>query len=425
MARRRSGDKIVCRYFSWILVRRGRFFQADGRSNPTNAGRHSIQTADRNEALRELRELDGKIAIEMGLAKAEDHPPKTCDAIRLEDGRDLYFEFLSRPRATGGTKESTRKRYRSIFGKFIPFAHRKGVKDWNEVTADLLNKYAAEIVHKVEYGTFYLELTTLKQTVGWLIKKKLLSPDRAIDLPLAKPQGTTTYCYTHAQVVAMCTHCHRREDLKWLEAVIVALATTGLRIGELVDLRWSNLQLNAIQPMIRLIDESTGKQPRNRKRQTTKSGKGRSLPLLTPLSAQLAQLSRHPDGYVFRGPDGGRLKYYRARKALICEVLKPLQAQFPTNDDEAGVGDGRLHSFRHYFCSLCVDRNIPMQVVMAWLGHQESRMIQHYYHLKDAESHRHGKEIDSFFQSSGMTERHTPPPETPGIEKPDLGQSEK
>lgn len=426
MARRRSGDKIVCRYFSWILVRRGRFFQADGRSNPTNAGRHSIQTADRDDAIRQLQELDLCIAIEFGLTKAEDQPSQKCEEISLEDGRDLYFEYVSRPRVMGGATPATKKRYRPVFEKFLLFAHRKGVKHWNRVNGELLQAYAADLVRKgYADRTLYCELTTLKQAIGWLIKTKRLAPDCAIDMPLDKPQGTSTYCWTHEQVWAMIEYCQQRKELQWLEAVVVALASTGLRIGELTGLRWCDLQLSTVPQMIHLVDETAKKQPRGRSRRTTKSGRDRTLPLFKLLSNQLGRISRHSDGYVFHGPKGGRLKPDTVRRVLIRDVLKPLEKRFKNNDGDAGFRDGRLHSFRHYFCTLCVDINVPMNVVMAWLGHSDSRMVRHYYHLRDAESRRHSQAMDKFFEMLGTSEQLPSTPETPGNEKSDLGPSEQ
>jgi integrase len=43
--------------------------------------------------------------------------------------------------------------------------------------------------------------------------------------------------------------------------------------------------------------------------------------------------------------------------------------------------DGRLHSFRHYFCSACANNGVPEPMVRAWLGHRDSKMINRYYHM--------------------------------------------
>ena len=69
-------------------------------------------------------------------------------------------------------------------------------------------------------------------------------------------------------------------------------------------------------------------------------------------------------------------------------MLTPLAKKFPTPEGEIGFKDGRLHSFRHYFCSVCANTGVPEQVVMRWLGHQDSAMVRHYYHLHDDEAQR-------------------------------------
>lgn len=67
-------------------------------------------------------------------------------------------------------------------------------------------------------------------------------------------------------------------------------------------------------------------------------------------------------------------------------MLQPLQDQFPTPDGEIAFGDGRLHSFRHYFCGWCANAGIPEQTIMSWLGHRHSSMVRHYYQLHDDEA---------------------------------------
>jgi hypothetical protein len=76
------------------------------------------------------------------------------------------------------------------------------------------------------------------------------------------------------------------------------------------------------------------------------------------------------------------------RLVLIREVLKTMAGRFPKPEGEVGFGDGRLHSFRHFFCSLSTNRRIPQQVVIRWLGHEDCRMVEHYYHKHDDETLR-------------------------------------
>jgi hypothetical protein len=47
---------------------------------------------------------------------------------------------------------------------------------------------------------------------------------------------------------------------------------------------------------------------------------------------------------------------------IIRDVLTPLSKEFPTPKGEIGFIDGRVHSFRHYFCSVCSNSGTPEQV---------------------------------------------------------------
>lgn len=61
---------------------------------------------------------------------------------------------------------------------------------------------------------------------------------------------------------------------------------------------------------------------------------------------------------------------------------------------ERGFADGRLHSFRHYFASRCANDGAPERMVMEWLGHKDSDMVRHYYHLHDDEARRQMCRLD-------------------------------
>ena len=49
----------------------------------------------------------------------------------------------------------------------------------------------------------YLELTTLKQVVKWLVEERRLPPSARIALQLAKADGTDTYCWKAEEVAAI------------------------------------------------------------------------------------------------------------------------------------------------------------------------------------------------------------------------------
>lgn len=142
--------------------------------------------------------------------------------------------------------------------------------------------------------------------------------------------------------------------------------------------------------VISLADESRWARPAGgRARRETKSGRDRSFPIHADLKAVLDKMPAAPgDDLIFHGPRGGRLKPDTLRGVLARDVLAPLAVRFPHPAGEPGFRDGRLHSFRHYFCSTCASARVAERVIMAWLGHADSAMVSRYYYLLDAESQR-------------------------------------
>ena len=190
MPKKRKNDQVKCSYFLWRLISRHGVWYADGRTNIPNAGRHSLNTRDKKQAIELLSELDRVRAVEVGLAPKTILPMAKGTPLTLEGGRRLYETHLRRPRVTGGVKPSTVKRYKAVLDKFLPFAAARGVTVWNGVDADLLTAYAA---HLEDEGylqkTLLNELTVLKQLFKWLIQEKHLHGLAPIELKLEKAES--------------------------------------------------------------------------------------------------------------------------------------------------------------------------------------------------------------------------------------------
>ena len=139
-----------------------------------------------------------------------------------------------------------------MFGKFIPFARGRGISAWNLVNRQTLEAYAAWLDDEgYAYATEYLELTTLKQAVKWFTENEHLPVEcRITGLKMPKPAGGDTYCWTATEVAAIIASCKQQTELNWLGTVVIALASTGLRISELAALRWADIDFekNMVHP---------------------------------------------------------------------------------------------------------------------------------------------------------------------------------
>lgn len=383
---------IRCRYFSWRLSLRKGIWQADGRSFNGIAAlkRYSLETSDRDRAIENLHYLDKIRAVELRLAPRSVLEPGEAAVLTLEDGRDLYMKHVTRPSIVGGASPAAAKRYRPVFDKFIEYAKSLGITSWQAVTTDVAERYAGWLEdNDYEYGTEYLELTTLKSVNKWMIDEGLIPPTCRIKMRLEKPSDTTTYCYTADEVSAMLEHCDRDPSLRWIGDVITLLAHTGMRISELASARWEDIRGD--YDTWEIPDHSrTGTAKQRKGGRTNKGRRSRRVPVHPRVRDVLVRLrdQRRKDGYIIGGSAGGKLKPDRVRIILERDVLQPVSVKITPRLDGSTIVDGKLHSFRHFFCSTCASNGVPERVLMSWLGHADSRMIRRYYHLHDEESRR-------------------------------------
>jgi len=374
---------------------------ADGRSNDPNPGRHSLGTKEKQEALRLLVELDRVRAEDLGLVPRSEEKKSLTRLLPLGEGRKLYEKYIGRPRVAGGVKESTKKRYRASFDKFILFANTCGVTAWNQVTTKTLTDFAGDMEENGYANKSQVnDLTTIKQAINWMIEEGHFQETKPIKMKLRSAESESPYCYRVEEIKAMIELCPIDGSRGWLGDIITGFACTGLRISELAELRWSDIDFDNGQ--LRLTDETGYRARSNSKRRDLKSGRSRTFPINPDLLVVLNRISKS-GARVFCGPRGGRLKADRVRPIFVTEIIEPLSKRFPSPGDEKGFCDARFHSFRHAFCSICANSGVPERVVMAWLGHADSKMIRHYYHLHDEESKRQMNKLDFLGGAGGRS----------------------
>ena len=147
-------------------------------------------------------------------------------------------------------------------------------------------------------------------------------------------------------------------------AIYRAAAFTGLRMGELIALRWRDLDFNT-ESLHVYSSYSLGTLT------APKSGLTRTVPMAkqvqTLLKAHRKTVPHGRDDLVFPGErgeylDGSALRR-RYKKALEKAKLRPL----------------RFHDLRHTFGSIAIDQANIIQV-QAWMGHADVQTTMKYMH---------------------------------------------
>lgn len=145
-------------------------------------------------------------------------------------------------------------------------------------------------------------------------------------------------------------------------AILTTAVRAGLRLGELLALRWED------------VDFVTGKILVRRavwkgKVSTPKSGKHREVAMSPQLAATLRAHQHLRGPLVFCKPDGSMLT-----KEMTKRIV-------PRACRRAGLRELQWHALRHSFASQLVMAGVPLKAVQELLGHSTIEMTMRYAHL--------------------------------------------
>ena len=158
--------------------------------------------------------------------------------------------------------------------------------------------------------------------------------------------------------------------------MVAVIAATGLRVGELLAVRWKaiDLQVGTLR-VAESVFEGEFQQPKTKRAERTIPLGPHTVHLLTDHQARTTRTS--PPDLVFANQNGGPLR----ESKLLERVLRPAA-------ERAGLGRVTWHQFRHVHSSLLNDLRVPVKIAQEQLGHASIQTTLNIYtHVVDG-SHR-------------------------------------
>ena len=152
-------------------------------------------------------------------------------------------------------------------------------------------------------------------------------------------------------------------------ALYVTAAMTGLRRGELLTLRWQDVDFDAgVVRVRRTYSRGEFRTPKSRR-------SNRAVPLAERVTAALllhkevTNFSTDSD-LVFAHPEHGHaLDPSRVRKRFIAAARR------------AGLRPVRFHDLRHSFATRMAAAGAPLRAIQEWMGHSDQRTTMIYSHF--------------------------------------------
>lgn len=199
-------------------------------------------------------------------------------------------------------------------------------------------------------------IATLSHVLSFAVKeRRLLDRNPVADITRKKESRGRTRFLSDAERTALLAAC---EESEWpaLHALVLLAITTGARRGELISLKWADVDMRAGRALVR--------ETKNDEQRTLPLA-GKALEALRALKLKGSARSEH----VFPNPSGhpGPFEYFDSHWYAALEAAK--------------IEDFHFHDLRHTTASMLAAQGASLLEIADVLGHKTLAMVKRYSHL--------------------------------------------
>jgi integrase len=290
-----------------------------------------------------------------------------------------------------GLKRSTARGYESVVdAHLVPFFRQRTIDKITEASVAGLDKKLREDGLKAQtrrnvLGLLGAMLTTAKKK-GWASTNVIADYEKPRK---GRSDTDDELRYLTLEEVEAVLRAVPDDPVGEVErALILAAATTGMRRGELLGLRWKDVDWRARK--IRVARTYVGGREDTPKSDSSR----RAVPLSNRLATELERLREvspytSDDDPVFTHPRGTGLPLDGS--AVSKSFKRALR--------RAEVREVRFHDLRHTFGTMMASSpNVSMRTLQAWLGHSDPATTAIYAHF--APSSHEAEWVDEVFGAS-------------------------
>ena len=222
-----------------------------------------------------------------------------------------------------------------------------------DVTRAMIIRHHQSLSHTPYMANRFLALFSTMMNLAEKWEYRLLNTNPCIHVDRYKEKPRETFL-SMQQLERIGSAMRQLKDVesKYILAAIKMLMLTGCRTGEILNLRWEQIDFQTQK--MNLPDTKTG---------------ARSIHL-SPAAIDVLHSLPSTEGYVFQSSiQNKKLTTLRHVWKKICRL--------------AGINDVRVHDLRHTYASYAVSKGYSLPVVSKMLGHADIKTTQRYAHLMD------------------------------------------
>lgn len=248
--------------------------------------------------------------------------------------------------------ENTIITYHHFVLRFINSYTKNNIFTINGFDSDVINRYHELMLDDKSYNS-----TTITQSLSAIkLYYSKIARNELDDVILVRPKRERTLP-TVWSTADIQTIIKSIDNLKH-KAILSIIYSAGLRVGESIKLRLSDIDSDRMQ--IR-VEQGKGKKDRY------------TILAKNTLAILRAYVSEYkPKDYLFEGQMGGMYSAASIRNVLKSQVKK------------CGLNQkGGVHSLRHSFATHLLENGTDLRYIQGLLGHQSSKTTEIYTHISN------------------------------------------
>jgi len=276
----------------------------------------------------------------------------------FEEFKKIHFESSKR----GPIKPSQREAYESHWRAHLK--KRFGDYRLNEITDLEVKRFTADLRVGREPKTVNNVLTSLATMLARAAEWHGLKPPK---IELARQEQIEIDYWSATDFMALVEAAHKRSKMHL--ALLLLGGHAGLRAGEILALRWSDVDFVRREITVRKAQwrEHEGK---------PKSNKRRIVPMTSDLVVALEAMD----------PKTGRI--IKAPRVDVA-TIETLRGMLGAIERAAGLGGedpkGLVHKLRHTFGAQLATKGVSLQKIQKYMGHASFTTTLRYAHLAPSE----------------------------------------
>ena len=353
-------------------------------------GRYTVQTSTGTERRsvygRSYKEAERRLAVAMGDA---------ARGIVYDDENQTVGKYMIRwlsDSAKHAVKATSYRAYESQIRNHIVPALGK-IKLSRLTPAHLQALYAAKLREGMKPASVRQIHAILHKALEQAVRFNLIpaNPASKVDPPKVRQEEITPLTAEQASKLLDVI----RDERDRFEALYVLALTTGLRIGELLGLKWSDIDLDARRLRVsRQLQCSEGglifTEPKAASRRTVDLPASTVEALKRHRKRQVEETLKAGGAYqdndlVFAGDLGGPIGPEKVTQRAFKPLLK-----------RAGLPEIRFHDLRHTFATLLLARGVHPTYVQRALGHASVKItLDRYSHWMPSMGRATAEAIDA------------------------------